>query len=127
MGAMAIHLANVWLAGQYQGDPCTWYLINFLLGRKKYWYYLYYNLLYFRFFNGSFNNICWDPIVSVSIPSKRLGSDQFWRVWKTTQCECLVDTMLPVCQSNGDCKSVNNAFHATRLLGKCKGLYTEPY
>ncbi|ENN72030.1 hypothetical protein YQE_11319, partial [Dendroctonus ponderosae] len=31
MGAMAIHLANVWLAGQYQGDPCTWYLINFLL------------------------------------------------------------------------------------------------
>ncbi|KAJ3648224.1 hypothetical protein Zmor_020043 [Zophobas morio] len=31
MGAMAIHLANVWLAGQYMGDPCTWYLINFLL------------------------------------------------------------------------------------------------
>ncbi|KAJ8932009.1 hypothetical protein NQ314_015055 [Rhamnusium bicolor] len=31
MGAMAIHLANVWLAGQYTGDPCTWYLINFLL------------------------------------------------------------------------------------------------
>lgn len=28
---MAIHLANVWLAGQYKGDPCTWYLINFLL------------------------------------------------------------------------------------------------
>lgn len=28
---MAIHLANVWLAGQYTGDPCTWYLINFLL------------------------------------------------------------------------------------------------
>lgn len=24
MGAMAIHLANVWLAGQYTGDPCTW-------------------------------------------------------------------------------------------------------
>lgn len=24
MGAMAIHLANVWLAGQYKGDPCTW-------------------------------------------------------------------------------------------------------
>lgn len=31
MGAMAIHLSNVWLAGQYQGDPCTWYFINFLL------------------------------------------------------------------------------------------------
>uniref|UniRef100_A0A6P7FSB7 Store-operated calcium entry regulator STIMATE-like n=1 Tax=Diabrotica virgifera virgifera TaxID=50390 RepID=A0A6P7FSB7_DIAVI len=31
MGSMAIHLANVWLAGQYKGDPCTWYLINFLL------------------------------------------------------------------------------------------------
>ncbi|XP_060536689.1 store-operated calcium entry regulator STIMATE-like isoform X2 [Cylas formicarius] len=31
LGAMAIHLANVWLAGQYTGDPCTWYLINFLL------------------------------------------------------------------------------------------------
>ncbi|KAJ8978417.1 hypothetical protein NQ317_018319 [Molorchus minor] len=31
MGAMVIHLANVWLAGQYTGDPCTWYLINFLL------------------------------------------------------------------------------------------------
>ncbi|KAL1501670.1 hypothetical protein ABEB36_006960 [Hypothenemus hampei] len=31
MGAIAIHLANVWLAGQYQGNPCTWYLINFLL------------------------------------------------------------------------------------------------
>ncbi|KAK9876175.1 hypothetical protein WA026_011293 [Henosepilachna vigintioctopunctata] len=31
MGAMAIHLSNVWLAGQYKGDPCTWYFINFLL------------------------------------------------------------------------------------------------
>ncbi|CAG9860282.1 unnamed protein product [Phyllotreta striolata] len=31
MGAIAIHLANVWLSGQYKGDPCTWYLINFLL------------------------------------------------------------------------------------------------
>ncbi|KAJ8925668.1 hypothetical protein NQ315_009513 [Exocentrus adspersus] len=31
MGAIAIHMANVWLAGQYTGDPCTWYLINFLL------------------------------------------------------------------------------------------------
>ncbi|XP_056639496.1 store-operated calcium entry regulator STIMATE-like [Diorhabda sublineata] len=31
MGSVAIHLANVWLAGQYTGDPCTWYLINFLL------------------------------------------------------------------------------------------------
>ncbi|CAH1117356.1 unnamed protein product [Phaedon cochleariae] len=31
MGAIAIHLANVWIAGQYKGDPCTWYLINFLL------------------------------------------------------------------------------------------------
>lgn len=31
MGAMAIHLSNVWLAQQYKGDPCTWYIINFLL------------------------------------------------------------------------------------------------
>ncbi|KAF2897666.1 hypothetical protein ILUMI_08507 [Ignelater luminosus] len=31
MGALAIHLANVWLSGQYTGDPCTWYIINFLL------------------------------------------------------------------------------------------------
>lgn len=31
LGALAIHLANVWLAGQYTGDPCTWYIINFLL------------------------------------------------------------------------------------------------
>lgn len=31
MGALAIHLANVWLAGRYFGDPCTWYIINFLL------------------------------------------------------------------------------------------------
>lgn len=44
MGAMAIHLANVWLAGQYQGDPCTWYLINFLLGeydRMLMYYYIF--------------------------------------------------------------------------------------
>lgn len=25
MGALVIHLANVFLAGQFQGDPCTWY------------------------------------------------------------------------------------------------------
>ncbi|XP_026462131.1 store-operated calcium entry regulator STIMATE-like [Ctenocephalides felis] len=31
MGALVIHLANVYLAGQFQGDPCTWYIINFLL------------------------------------------------------------------------------------------------
>lgn len=24
MGALVIHLANVYLAGQFQGDPCTW-------------------------------------------------------------------------------------------------------
>lgn len=31
MGALVIHLANVYLAGMFQGDPCTWYIINFLL------------------------------------------------------------------------------------------------
>lgn len=31
MGALVIHLANVFLAGQFHGDPCTWYIINFLL------------------------------------------------------------------------------------------------
>lgn len=31
MGALVIHLANVFLASNYQGDPCTWYIINFLL------------------------------------------------------------------------------------------------
>lgn len=31
IGALAIHMANVWLAGQYTGDACTWYIINFLL------------------------------------------------------------------------------------------------
>lgn len=24
MGALVIHLANVYLAGMFQGDPCTW-------------------------------------------------------------------------------------------------------
>ncbi|PSN49354.1 hypothetical protein C0J52_04269 [Blattella germanica] len=31
MGALVIHLANVYLATTFQGDPCTWYIINFLL------------------------------------------------------------------------------------------------
>jgi len=31
MGALVIHLANVYLATNFQGDPCTWYIINFLL------------------------------------------------------------------------------------------------
>lgn len=28
---MGIHMANVYLAPLFQGDPCTWYVINFLL------------------------------------------------------------------------------------------------
>ncbi|XP_071454481.1 store-operated calcium entry regulator STIMATE-like [Hetaerina americana] len=31
MGAMVIHMANVFLANKFQGDPCTWYIISFLL------------------------------------------------------------------------------------------------
>ncbi|KAL0278521.1 UNVERIFIED_CONTAM: hypothetical protein PYX00_000327 [Menopon gallinae] len=31
LGALFIHLANIYLASQFQGDPCTWYIINFLL------------------------------------------------------------------------------------------------
>lgn len=30
-GALTIHLVNVWLAGEFNGDPCSWYVINFLL------------------------------------------------------------------------------------------------
>ncbi|XP_078595037.1 store-operated calcium entry regulator STIMATE-like [Branchiostoma floridae x Branchiostoma japonicum] len=31
IGAAFIHFANVFLADMFQGDPCTWYIINFLL------------------------------------------------------------------------------------------------
>ncbi|KAK3755022.1 hypothetical protein QZH41_011055 [Actinostola sp. cb2023] len=31
VGAVLMHFANVVLAGQFSGDPCTWYFINFLL------------------------------------------------------------------------------------------------
>lgn len=31
IGAMVIHMTNVYLAPLFQGDPCTWYIINFLL------------------------------------------------------------------------------------------------
>ncbi|XP_060064639.1 store-operated calcium entry regulator STIMATE-like [Ylistrum balloti] len=30
-GAMVIHFANVYLADIFQGDPCTWYFISFML------------------------------------------------------------------------------------------------
>ncbi|KAL5015399.1 hypothetical protein ScPMuIL_009669 [Solemya velum] len=31
LGAAVIHFANVFLAGIFQGDPCTWYIVSFLL------------------------------------------------------------------------------------------------
>lgn len=31
LGAMVIHLANIYLATVFNGDPCTWYLVSFLL------------------------------------------------------------------------------------------------
>lgn len=31
IGAAVIHFANVFLAGMFQGDPCTWYFVSFLL------------------------------------------------------------------------------------------------
>lgn len=31
IGAMVIHMINVYAAPLFQGDPCTWYIINFLL------------------------------------------------------------------------------------------------
>ncbi|XP_065585000.1 store-operated calcium entry regulator STIMATE-like isoform X1 [Artemia franciscana] len=31
LGAMVIHFANIFLASTFSGDPCTWYLVSFLL------------------------------------------------------------------------------------------------
>lgn len=31
IGAAVIHFLNIYLAPLFQGDPCTWYIINFLL------------------------------------------------------------------------------------------------
>jgi hypothetical protein len=31
IGALLIHFVNIYLAPIFQGDPCTWYIINFLL------------------------------------------------------------------------------------------------
>ncbi|XP_050540550.1 store-operated calcium entry regulator STIMATE-like [Daktulosphaira vitifoliae] len=31
LGALLMHSANLLLAGQFQDDPCTWYMIHFLL------------------------------------------------------------------------------------------------
>lgn len=31
VGALVIHFANVFLAEFFQGDPCTWYIVSFLL------------------------------------------------------------------------------------------------
>ncbi|GIX69037.1 store-operated calcium entry regulator STIMATE [Caerostris extrusa] len=31
MGALVIHFANIFLAEFFQGDPCTWYIVSFLL------------------------------------------------------------------------------------------------
>lgn len=31
IGAIVIHITNICLAPLFQGDPCTWYVINFLL------------------------------------------------------------------------------------------------
>ncbi|KAL7028946.1 hypothetical protein ACKWTF_006048 [Chironomus riparius] len=31
IGALVIHMTNVYLSPLYHGDPCTWYIINFLL------------------------------------------------------------------------------------------------
>lgn len=31
LGAAVIHFANVFLADAFQGDPCTWYVVSFLL------------------------------------------------------------------------------------------------
>uniref|UniRef100_A0A1B6C1Z1 Uncharacterized protein n=1 Tax=Clastoptera arizonana TaxID=38151 RepID=A0A1B6C1Z1_9HEMI len=31
LGALFMHMSNIFLSGQFQGDPCTWYIINFLL------------------------------------------------------------------------------------------------
>ncbi|CRL01788.1 CLUMA_CG015004, isoform A [Clunio marinus] len=31
IGAMVIHMTNVYLSPLFKGDPCTWYIINFLL------------------------------------------------------------------------------------------------
>ncbi|KAG1666719.1 Store-operated calcium entry regulator STIMATE [Nymphon striatum] len=31
VGALVIHFTNVFLAGLFHGDPCTWYIVSFLL------------------------------------------------------------------------------------------------
>ncbi|XP_054277342.1 store-operated calcium entry regulator STIMATE-like isoform X2 [Macrosteles quadrilineatus] len=31
LGALFMHMSNIFLSGLFQGDPCTWYIINFLL------------------------------------------------------------------------------------------------
>ncbi|XP_057370634.1 store-operated calcium entry regulator STIMATE-like [Daphnia carinata] len=31
LGSLVIHMANIYLATLFQGDPCTWYIVSFLL------------------------------------------------------------------------------------------------
>ncbi|KOB70904.1 Uncharacterized protein OBRU01_09469, partial [Operophtera brumata] len=31
LGALIIHAANVWLSPHLTGNPCTWYIVNFML------------------------------------------------------------------------------------------------
>lgn len=31
LGALIIHMANVWLSPHLTGNPCTWYIVNFML------------------------------------------------------------------------------------------------
>ncbi|KAG8295923.1 hypothetical protein J6590_069394 [Homalodisca vitripennis] len=31
LGSLFMHMSNIFISGRFQGDPCTWYIINFLL------------------------------------------------------------------------------------------------
>lgn len=77
MGALVIHLANVYLAGLFQGDPCTWYVTIISYLRIEMTFYVTFQV-YNQFFVGLFSwpiyHIYRNSIVAIFSSEKALGS-----------------------------------------------------
>ncbi|XP_075215433.1 store-operated calcium entry regulator STIMATE-like [Lycorma delicatula] len=60
LGALAMHVTNILLSGQFfQGDPCTWYIINFLLDSSVGIFIIYIGIRYCHYLAEQNN---WDAI-----------------------------------------------------------------
>jgi hypothetical protein len=88
-GALVVHMANVYLASQFIGDACTWYVTKMIIKQKYLIFFFNYFQVHYKFppgfLSGAVHNLCRHPDFSVFSTDKTMGPNKLWRIWSVSK------------------------------------------